>query len=147
MGVVERDTSERAGEAIEYPEGPSQSTIRRRTGLSIVIEPPLPPIIIGLPQLRCSRRPIGVPQVPLSWHSIIRLYYRNAPSTMSGANEMVSIIGTVGSDIYLPASSRTIIAYDDREITASLLGRFFHHAMIFLSLSGPRCLNVTWYSS
>lgn len=39
---------------------------------------------------------------------------------MSGANEMASIIGTVGSDIYLPASSRAIIAYDDREITTGL---------------------------
>jgi len=39
---------------------------------------------------------------------------------MSGANEMASIIGTVGSDIYLPASSRAIIVYDDREITTGL---------------------------
>lgn len=39
---------------------------------------------------------------------------------MSGANEMASIIRTVGSDIYLPASLRAIIACDDREITTGL---------------------------
>lgn len=67
---------------------------------------------------------------------------------MSGANEMASIIRTVGSDIYLPASLRAIIACDDREITtglrvcslASPIARWF-------SCPRPWCLNVMQYPS
>lgn len=45
---------------------------------------------------------------------------------------MASIIGTVGSDIYLPASSRAIIMYDDREITSTSLS-----LSLFFLLASP----------
>lgn len=112
--------------AIEYPEDfQARPTIRQNARLSIVIEPPSPPppIIIVRPQLRRPGRPIVVSHTG-SYFSLRTLLLGSIivmrHPAMSGANEMAPIIGTEPGIRHLPPSilsrSRTIIAYDDREV-------------------------------
>lgn len=105
MGVFSRSCT--------FGKGRLEGTIGRDPSLrslSIVIGAPPPPIIIVQPQLRAwgiQSGPLFFHDiVPLSLffplfssfsflsHSIIRLYYCNAATSMSGASEMAAIIGT-----------------------------------------------------